>query len=56
MLRLTLPKANCYLIDTDSTIENIARHVADELRSLHPDDRFKVYAYEGVDKGAIGIA
>lgn len=53
---LTLPKASCYLIDTDSTIENIAQHVADKLRSSHPDDRFKVYAYEGVDKGAIGIA
>ena len=53
---LTLPQASCYLIDTDSTIENIAQHVAQRLKAQHPDDRFKVYAYEGVDKGAIGIA
>lgn len=53
---LTLPRENCYLIDTDSTVENIAQHVADQLKSQYPDDRFKVYACEGVDKGAIGIA
>ena len=53
---LTLPQASCYLIDTDSTIENIAHYVAQRLKSEHPGDRFRVYAYEGVDKGAIGIA
>ena len=53
---LTLPKAACYLIDTDSTVENIAQHLADRLKAQYPDDRFKVYAYEGVDKGAIGTA
>ena len=53
---LTLPQAACYLIDTDSTVENIALHIARELKTAHPDDWFKVYAYEGVDKGAIGIA
>jgi 6-pyruvoyl-tetrahydropterin synthase len=53
---LTLPQTACYLIDTDSTIENIAQHVADRLKAEHPDDQFRVYAYEGVDKGAIGIA
>jgi 6-pyruvoyl-tetrahydropterin synthase len=52
---LTLPKDSCYLIDTDSTVENIAQHVADRLKSDFPDDRFKVYAFEGVDKGAVGI-
>jgi len=53
---LTLPRTSCYLIDTDSTVENIAQHIADQLKSQYPDDRFKVYAYEGVDKGAIGFA
>jgi len=53
---LTLPRSACYLIDEDSTVENIAQHVADQLKAAHPEDRFKVYAYEGVDKGAIGRA
>jgi 6-pyruvoyl-tetrahydropterin synthase len=53
---LTLPKSACYLIDTDSTVENIAQHIADELKREHPSDSFRVYAYEGVDKGAIGVA
>lgn len=53
---LTLAQTSCYLIDTDSTIENIAQHVAETLKSRHPDDSFVVYAYEGVDKGAIGKA
>ena len=53
---LTLPRAACYLIDTDSTVENIAAHIAASLKAAHPDDTFKVYAYEGVDKGAVGVA
>ncbi|MCB1789051.1 MAG: 6-carboxytetrahydropterin synthase [Gammaproteobacteria bacterium] len=53
---LTLPKSRCYLIDSDSTVENIAQHIAEVLKAEYPDDRFKVYAYEGVDKGAIGVA
>jgi 6-pyruvoyl-tetrahydropterin synthase len=53
---LTLPKTSCYLIEADSTVENIAQHIAEKLKSQYPDDRFRVYAYEGVDKGAIGIA
>lgn len=53
---LTLPTAACYLIDGDSTVENIAQHVAERLKAAHPEDSFKVYAYEGIDKGAIGVA
>jgi len=53
---LSLPETACYLIDTDSTVENIAQHIADELKHEYPSDSFRVYAYEGVDKGAIGIA
>lgn len=53
---LTLPASACYLIDDDSTVENIARHIAERLKAAHPADRFKVYAYEGVDKGAIAEA
>ncbi len=53
---LSLPRAACYLIDTDSTIENLAQHIADCLKAEYPADRFEVHAYEGVDKGAIGTA
>jgi 6-pyruvoyl-tetrahydropterin synthase len=53
---LRLPAARCYLIDSDSTVENLAQHIADTLKAEHPADRFRVWAYEGVDKGAIGEA
>lgn len=53
---LTLPQTACCLIDADSTVENIAQHIASRLKKEHPDDRFRVYAYEGVDKGAVGVA
>lgn len=53
---LTLAQEDCYLIDQDSTIENIAQHVANTLKAAQPADRFRVYAYEGVDKGAVGVA
>ena len=53
---LTLPKTACYLIDADSTVENIAQHIAGRLKAEYPDDRFQVFAYEGVDKGAVGNA
>lgn len=52
---LGLPKQTCYVMDTDSTVENIAQHIANELKHRHPEDNFTVYAYEGVDKGAIGV-
>jgi 6-pyruvoyl-tetrahydropterin synthase len=53
---LTLPQAASYLIDSDSTVENIAQHIAEQLKADFPADEFRVYAYEGVDKGAVGIA
>lgn len=51
---LQMPAARCYLIDTDSTVENIAQHIADQLSQAHPGEQFRVLAFEGVDKGAIG--
>ncbi len=53
---LELPAEACYLIDTDSTVENIARHVAERLASEHPGARYRVRAFEGVDKGAVAEA
>ena len=53
---LRLPAKCCYLIETESTVENIAQHIADRLKQRHPQERFRVLAFEGVDKGAIGEA
>jgi 6-pyruvoyl-tetrahydropterin synthase len=53
---LELPKRLCYLIETDSTVENLAQHIADKLKLDHPDSEFQVRVFEGVDKGAIGSA
>ncbi len=52
--QLELPKRLCYTIDTDSTVENLAQHIADKLKQEHPDSDFQVRVFEGVDKGAIG--
>lgn len=51
--QLVLPKQSCYLIDSDSTVENIALHIADQLKSQSPNDHFRVKAFEGLHKGAV---
>ncbi|UZE94723.1 6-pyruvoyl trahydropterin synthase family protein [Alkalimarinus alittae] len=51
--QLTLPSRQVYLIDTDSTVEWIATHIAENLKSKFPKSQFKVKAFEGVGKGAI---
>lgn len=53
---IALPSSVCYLIDTDSTVELIAAHLAKELKKAHPEERVMVRAYEGVGKGAIAEA
>jgi 6-pyruvoyl-tetrahydropterin synthase len=53
---LELPAERCYLVDTDSTVENLAQHVAERLAVEHPGARYRVRAFEGVDKGAIAEA
>jgi 6-pyruvoyl-tetrahydropterin synthase len=53
---LTLPITDCYLIDTDSTVEFIARHIADTLKQQNPINEFVVRAYEGIGKGAIAFS
>jgi 6-pyruvoyl-tetrahydropterin synthase len=53
---LELPSACVYLIDSDSTVECIARHVADEISSERPGTAIRVKTWEGVRKGAIAEA
>ncbi|WGO97348.1 6-carboxytetrahydropterin synthase [Saccharophagus degradans] len=50
---LKLPSACVYMIDTDTTVEFIAQHIANTLKQQHPADSFTVKAYEGLAKGAI---
>lgn len=50
---LELPASRCYLIDSESTVENIARHIREQLEREYPADQFLVRAFEGIGKGAI---
>ncbi len=50
---LELPADRCYLIQTESTVENIARHIRELLEKQYPGEQFKVRAFEGIGKGAI---
>lgn len=50
---LLLPRDRCELLATDSTVECLAAHMAAELARLEPGPRFRVRAYEGVQKGAV---
>lgn len=49
---LTIPRSQCYLIDTDSTVEFIAQHLAEQLKQQYPQQEIIVKAYEGIGKGA----
>lgn len=49
---LKLPSSVCYLIDTDSTVELIADHLAKQVKARYPNNDVLVRAYEGVGKGA----
>jgi len=50
---IELDAKKCALIDAESTVENIATHIAQALKREQPGVSFKVHAYEGVNKGAI---
>jgi len=52
---LELDANRVYLIDSDSTVECIAEHLARKIKSDHPNSLIKVKAFEGVKKGAISI-
>ena len=50
---LIVDRRRCELLDTESTVEQIATHAARLLKEREPGARFRVRAYEGVRKGAI---
>ncbi|KYZ86715.1 6-pyruvoyl tetrahydropterin reductase [Alcanivorax sp. KX64203] len=53
---LVIPEDHCYLIDTDTTVEYLADHIARQLAEEAPGKHFRVRAFEGVGKGAIAEA
>jgi 6-pyruvoyl-tetrahydropterin synthase len=53
---ITLPQRCCYLMKTDTTVEFIAYHIAQQTRIAHPESFIRVKAFEGIDKGAIAEA
>lgn len=53
---LVIPRSRCDLLDTESTVECIAGHLAAVLKARDPSASYKVRAYEGVRKGAIAMA
>lgn len=53
---LELPVERCDLLQTDSTVERIAEHLAAQVAAERPGMPVEVRAYEGVMKGAIARA
>lgn len=53
---LALPEQRVDFLDTDSTVEQIAAHLAGQLAPERPGAHVEVRAYEGVMKGAIASA
>jgi 6-pyruvoyl-tetrahydropterin synthase len=51
--RLTLPESRVYMMQTDTTVELIASHIADQCKADLPADQIQVRAFEGVGKGAL---
>jgi len=50
---LVMPEEGVSMLDTDTTVELIAAHIADKLKVDYPTDTIRVKAFEGVGKGAI---
>ena len=53
---LAMDKSSVYTMNVDTTVELIAQYIADKLKAEHPENEYKVIAYEGVAKGAIAYA
>ena len=49
---LLIPKSDCEVIETDSTVECLAQYLLEEQKKRTPDGFCQVIAYEGVGKGA----
>lgn len=55
--RLRLPAERCEILPTPTTVEHIARWLAEQVARHHaPGQRVRVQAFEGIDKGALAEA
>ncbi len=54
--QLTIPENRCYIMDEDTTVEYIAQHIAEQTAQTQPGKQVQVIAFEGYQKGAIGLA
>lgn len=50
---LEIPKSVSYMMPTDTTVEWIATHLAQQIKTQCPNDSIRVQAFEGINKGAI---
>ena len=53
--QLAIAKQVTDLIPHDTTVELLADFIAETLHKMHPENDYKVVAYEGVGKGAIAF-
>lgn len=51
--QLSIPKASCELMTTDTTVEFIAQYICQQLKTQSPDREIQVRAFEGLGKGAV---
>lgn len=54
--QLAIPKAMCEIIPHDTTVELLATHIAEQTAQMQPNHQVTIYAYEGIEKGAIAHA
>ena len=50
---LIISSDQTYMINTDTTVESLASHIANTLARENPGHDIEVHAYEGIGKGAI---
>ncbi|WP_043318568.1 6-carboxytetrahydropterin synthase [Microbulbifer sp. HZ11] len=53
---LSIPASRCEILGCDTTVEQLAQYIADELAKENSGKDITVRAYEGIGKGAVAIA
>ncbi|HEY8568623.1 6-carboxytetrahydropterin synthase [Microbulbifer sp.] len=53
---LSIPASCCELLDCDTTVEQLAQYIAEQLAAANPGRDICVRAYEGIGKGAVASA
>lgn len=50
---LTIASERCYMLDTDTTVELLAEHIAQVHAEKNPGRKVRIVAYEGFNKGSM---